>query len=290
MRFIKDFNFSPLPSRFSLRTDFERFYNELKLRNVYADRDILIDSTVSKDFVWNRAYELNWDLTRSLKFDFSINNRSRIDEQPGAYDLFRQGDNSEWSSSVWKSIRNRGRPVNYNHNLNATYNLPLNKFPIISWTSVSLRYNSTYDWTQGPVFEGSRTLGNTINNSNTIQVNTTFNLTGLYNKSKYLKRLETKYSGRQTTANAAPKKTKTLPSPRKMSFFGRTLPRNISHKLKSEDVKVKVTNSNGDGSHRQTFAVLDQNRISITADTNYTGLQVNIEGEVETANPVVISG
>ena len=55
-------------------------------RNVYDDRDILLDSTVSKDFVWNRGYELNWDLTRSLKFDLTINNQSRIDELPGAYD------------------------------------------------------------------------------------------------------------------------------------------------------------------------------------------------------------
>ena len=69
-----------------------RTYNEIKLRNVYDDRDILIDSTVSKDFIWNRRYELNWDLTRSLKFDFAINNRSRIDELPGAYDWFRKGE------------------------------------------------------------------------------------------------------------------------------------------------------------------------------------------------------
>ena len=83
LRFIKDFNFSPLPSRLSFHTAFDRTYNELKLRNVYADRDVLIDSTVSKDFIWNRGYELNWDLTKSLKFDLSVNNHARIDEQAG---------------------------------------------------------------------------------------------------------------------------------------------------------------------------------------------------------------
>ena len=201
LRFIKDFNFSPLPSRLSFRTDFDRAYNELKLRNVYTDRDILVDSTVSKDFVWNRDYELNWDLTRSLKFDLSMNNRARIDELAGAYDFFRQGDHSEWSQFRLAKHQAGGRPVNYNHSLNATYNLPLSKFPIINWTSVSLRYNSTYEWTQGPVFEGSRTLGNTINNSNTIQANTTFNLTGLYNKVKYLKKLDAKYSGNKQTSD-----------------------------------------------------------------------------------------
>ena len=48
---------------------------------------------------------------------------------------------------------------------------------------------------EGPIFKGSRSLGNTITNSNTIQANTTFNLATLYNKSKYLKKLDTKYSG-----------------------------------------------------------------------------------------------
>ncbi len=105
LRFIKDFNFSPLPSRLSFHTAFDRTYNEMKLRNVYADRDVLIDSTVSKDFLWNRGYELNWDLTKSLKFDLSINKHARIDEAAGAYDLFRKGDNSEWSKSVWESIK-----------------------------------------------------------------------------------------------------------------------------------------------------------------------------------------
>ena len=110
LKFIKDFNFTPMPSRMSFRTDFDRTYNETKLRNVYTDRNLLIDSTVSKDFVWNRGYELNWDLTRSLKFDLSINNRARIDEKAGAYDLFREGNRNDWSSSVWKSIRGGGRP------------------------------------------------------------------------------------------------------------------------------------------------------------------------------------
>jgi cell surface protein SprA len=287
LRFIKDFNFSPLPSRLSFRTDFDRAYNELKLRNVYTDRDILVDSSVSKDFVWNRNYELNWDLARSLKFDLSLNNRSRIDEMAGAYDWFRPGDHSEWSHSVWQSIKNGGRPINYNHNLNATYNLPLSKFPIINWTSVSLRYNATYEWTQGPVFQGSRTLGNTINNSNTIQANTTFNMTGLYNKVKYLKKLDAKYSGNKQPVTK--KKTKIVTFTKENVFLKPHVARNISHKLKSEKVKVTLTDKNGT-EIKAKIDVIDGNRISVTADTNYTGLIVNVEAEIEVTSPWVFLG
>ncbi len=63
----------------SFRTDFDRYYNEIKLRNVYDDREILIDSTVSKDFVWSKAYQLSWNLTRSLNFDISISDQARIE-------------------------------------------------------------------------------------------------------------------------------------------------------------------------------------------------------------------
>ncbi len=288
LRFIKDFNISPLPSRFAYRSDFDRTYNEMKLRNVYDDREILVDSTVSKDFIWNRGYELNWDLTRSLKFDFAINNLARIEELPGAYDYFRQGDHSDWSKSVWNSILSGGRTVHYNHNFNTTYNLPLNKFPIINWTSMSLRYNSTYLWTEGPVFEGSRSLGNTITNSNTIQASATLNLSGLYNKSKYLKKLDTKYSGAKKPE--AEKRMKTVSYTRENFFLRPNTPRNITHKLKTDIIKVTVTDKEGKEVNA-TFSILDENRISIVADTNYTGLTVLVEGQVEKGeSPLVYIG
>jgi cell surface protein SprA len=285
LRFIKDFNISPLPSRLAIHTEFARRYNELKLRNIYDDRDILIDSTVSKDFMWNRGYELNWDLTRSLKFDFTINNQSRIDEIPGAYDLFRKGDNSDWSKSVWNSISHGGRPVIYNHSFNATYNVPLSKFPILNWTSLSLRYNATYQWNEGPVYQGSRSLGNTIANSNNIQASSTFNLAGLYNKSKYLKKLDSKYSDAKKPQ--AETRMKTVAYSRDNFFLRTRTPRNITHKLKTEDIKVKVTDKTGQ-EIKVDYSVIDENRISIVADTNYTGLVVEVEGQVPAGeNPLV---
>ncbi|MBN1789659.1 MAG: cell surface protein SprA [Bacteroidales bacterium] len=285
LRFIKDFNISPLPSRLAFRTDFDRRYNEIKMRNIYDDREILLDSTVSKDFVWNRGYELNWDLTRSLKFDLTIDNQSRIDETPGAYDLFRKGNNKEWSRSVWNSILNGGRSINYRHSFNTTYSLPLSKFPVLSWTSLSLRYNSTYEWNEGPVYQGSRSLGNTITNSNTIQANSTFNLTGLYGKSKYLKKIESKYSG--TKKPDAEARMKSVSYSRENFFLRTKTPRNISHKLKTEKITVKVTDKEGQ-EIKVDYAVLDENRISIVADTNYSGLLVEVEGQVAAGeNPVV---
>jgi cell surface protein SprA len=285
LRLIKDFNVSLIPSRLAFRTEFARTYNETKLRNVYNDRDILLDSTVSKDFVWNRNYELNWDLTRSLKFDFTINNVARIEELPGAFDWFRKGNNSDWSRSVWNSIKEGGRSVLYNHRFNTSYTLPLSKIPLLNWTSATVRYTAGYDWREGPVFEGSRSLGNEIINSNTIQASTTLNLSGVYNKSKYLKKLDTKYAS--TPRNQKNQNFKTVTFTRENFFLRPNTPRNISHKLKTKDVTVKVTDRDGK-EIETTVQVLDENRISVEADTNYSGLQVEIEGKVVTGEKPLI--
>lgn len=283
-KFVKDFNFTLVPSRVAFRTDLMRTYNEMKLRNVYDDRELLLDSTVSKEFMWNRGYELNWDLTRSLKFDFTINSIARIEELPGAYDMFRKGDNKEWSKSVWESILDGGHSVNYSHRFNSTYTLPINKFPILSWTSATLRYTSTYNWIEGPVYKGERTLGNTISNSNSVQASSTFNLTGLYSKSKYLKKIDAKYSGKP---GAKTQNYKTVTFTRDNFFLRPNAPKNVNHKLNTRDVNIRVTNSEGQDVE-VTTRIIDENRISIESDTNHYGLIVNIEGKVETGEKPLI--
>jgi cell surface protein SprA len=289
LRFVKDFNFSPYPSRFTFRTNLDRNYDEIKLRNVYEDKLIKVDSTVTKDFIWDRYYDLAWDLTRSLKFNFSASNTSRIDEISGAYDFFREGDHQEWSKSVWESLSNGGRPITYTHTFDATYNVPLNKFPILAWTSLSLRYNANVEWNQGPIFTDGQDLGNTISNTSTFQVNSQFNLSNIYSKVKYLKKLDSKYSN-QGKKQDTEQRYKTVSFTKENFFVKGGVPKNISHKLKTQDVEVKVTNRQG-SEVKVKVDILDENRISVTADTNMTGLSVTIEGKIKAGtNPFVYLG
>jgi cell surface protein SprA len=289
LRFVKDFNFAPYPSRFTFRTNIDRNYNEIKLRNVYEDRLIKVDSTVTKDFIWDRYYDLSWDITRSLKFDLSASNNSRIDEISGAYDFFREGDHEEWKKSVWESMSHGGRPLTYTHTANVTYNVPLNKFPLLAWTSLSLRYSATAEWNQGPVYTDGRDLGNTISNTGTYQVNSQFNLSNLYAKVKYLKKLDSKYSatGKQKEAQ---QRYKTVSYTKENFFVRGGVPKNISHKLKTQDVQVKVTDRRGN-EVKVKVDIVDENRISITADSNMNGLNVAIEGKIKAGiNPFVYIG
>jgi cell surface protein SprA len=284
LKIIKDFNFSPLPSNFTFRTDFDRNYNEMKLRNVFEDIQIKIDSTVSKDFLWNRFYDIRWDLTRALKFDFSATNVARIDEMPGAYDWFRPGDNKEWSDSVWTNILNGGTNTNYDHVFNVTYSVPFNKFPVVDWITASIRYNAKMGWDRGPFYEDGYRLGHNLSNSNTIQINNQYSTNKLFNKIGIIKRINNKYGGsRKSDSN---KRTKKVNYSRR-TFLKANTPKSVVHKLGTKDIVVNVIDAEGNEVDVRV-EIVSENKILITAEADYSGVTVNIEGIVPVGeNPLV---
>ncbi|MGC9343971.1 MAG: cell surface protein SprA, partial [Bacteroidales bacterium] len=151
LRLLRDFNFYYMPSRLSFRTDLNRSYMERKLRNL-NNPFLEIEPTFKKDFLWNRYYDIKFDLTRSLKFDFSATNVARIDEPEGR--MNRDEDDYEAKrDSILQEIYNFGRTINYTHQINATYNVPLNKIPLFDWLNLSTRYNATFGWDVGPILE-----------------------------------------------------------------------------------------------------------------------------------------
>jgi cell surface protein SprA len=283
LRLIKDFNFSPVPSQFTFRTDIDRYYNEIKLRNVYEE-DYKIETTVNKDFTWNRFYSLQWQLTRSIRLDFSATNVARIDEPAGTYDLFREGDNRQWKDSVWNNIRNGGRNVNYNHQLNASYTLPINKIPFFNWLSASVSYSGRFSWDRGPVFNNEYSLGHTIRNSNTIQMTSQVNMMNLYSKIGFIKRIDAKYRGARQPESE--KKYKTVTFSRR-TFFRAGQTKNIVHKLGTQKITVKVTDEEGkeiDVDHE----IISENKIAVTSQQDLMGVIIEIEGQIEKGeNPVL---
>jgi len=38
---------------------------------LYDDIELLIEPTINKDFIWDRKFEVMWDITRALKFNYS---------------------------------------------------------------------------------------------------------------------------------------------------------------------------------------------------------------------------
>jgi cell surface protein SprA len=189
LKFIKEFNLNLKPNALAFRTDLNRQFNRTKIRDI-GDDGLVIDPTYFKFFTWDRFWSVKYNLTRSINLDFTANNQARIDEPYGALDTKAKKD------TMWRNFLKFGRPTNYNHNFNASYNLPLQHIPFLDWMTVRTRFGSTYTWTASSL--ALKSLGNTAQNSMNYQINADVNFKNLYNKSKFLKPFN----------NAQPKKTK----------------------------------------------------------------------------------
>ena len=174
-RLIKDFNFNTMPKSFSFRTDIDRNYNETKLRNL-SNSNMIIIPTYNKYFTWNRSYELKYDLMRTLKLDFAVNQQANIDEPAGKLDK-SDPFYSDKMDAIWSNVWDFGRMKTYNQTFGMNYQVPLNKIPIINFISLNTRYNGGFSWTSAPL--AIKHLGNTIQNSNSVQYNGQVNLTTL---------------------------------------------------------------------------------------------------------------
>ena len=184
-RLIKDINFNTMPKSFSFRTDLDRNYNETKIRNVNNSYMIILP-TYNKFFNWNRMYDVKYDLTRTLKLDFSVNSKANIDEPSGRLsksDPFYKNK----MDTIWGNVWDFGRVTSYNQTFGLNYQLPLSKIPIFNFISLNTRYTGSYDWTSAPL--ALRHLGHNIQNSNTRQYNAQINMNTLYNKVPYFKKL-----------------------------------------------------------------------------------------------------
>jgi cell surface protein SprA len=175
---VKDFNVNLRPSNVTFRNDMNRVMNETQVR-VVGDGTYNIPPTYFKNFIWTRTYNLRWDLTRSLSFDYNATNRSRVDEPTGRI------DNAAKRDSLWSAIGKLGRNTQYTQALNASYTVPMGKLPITDWTSLKVTYGSTFTFTAASLL--AHNLGNNLANTQQKQVNGELNFAQLYNKFRWLR-------------------------------------------------------------------------------------------------------
>lgn len=194
---IKGFNFNPLPSNFTFRTDLHRIVNETQVRNI-GDGLYSIPPTFYKNFTWRREYRLRWELTRSLSFEYSAVNNSRIDEPYGKIDTKQKRD------TLYDRLSTFGRNTAYQQNFNASYNVPFSKIPATDWLNMRINYGATYDWTAASRL--AYDLGNTLGNTQTKQINGELNFRQLYNKQRWLKAVNMPKPAKQKTKDSTNKK------------------------------------------------------------------------------------
>ncbi|AEA43823.1 cell surface protein SprA [Fluviicola taffensis] len=187
---IRETSIGYLPKTIAFTNDLQRNYNERQIRNTidtsanaFQYRPVYV-----KNFQWNRGYRLGWDLTKNLKLSFNANNRSIFVEGDGQVD---RRDNPEsyrnFRSTVWNQMGTFGTTMDYTHDYNFSYNVPFNVIPALDWLNGNAKYTGTYNWQRSPL--GQEEYGHIVQNSRTINGQLQANLTNLYNKIPFFKKV-----------------------------------------------------------------------------------------------------
>ncbi|WP_288437060.1 cell surface protein SprA [Chryseobacterium culicis] len=201
LRWIKEFNINPIPTRISFRTEIDRNYNELEFRNVEAilngDMNNNFDAIRNRNFFFGWQYGLGFNFTKSLKLEINSATRTLNDN----LDV-----NSMDNKSIFGNVFRAGRPVLYNHKAQLNYRLPFQYLPYLDFIEAEVGYGFTYNWAArstsllgfvDPQTNQSASLGSVGQNTNVIQVTGSADLPKFFGQFNYFKNINAKLQKRR---------------------------------------------------------------------------------------------
>ena len=207
-KFVKDFNFNPVPKVLAVNSKINRNFVEQQSRNLVAgftQQPIL----TQRNYLFDWDYTVGFDLTKSLKLNFNATNNH-------IYDSF----GSEEEVDIFDRFIEVGRPNQYHQKLNATYKLPINKLPYLNFITADYAYTADFDWqaaSQNVLDSGltyEEVVGNMIQNANTHNLNANIDFERFY-RNLGLNKLFAKKTAKKQAPNKKglkPKNTKQVSS------------------------------------------------------------------------------
>ncbi len=303
LNFPRAIGLNYLPQSIAFNTEMTRNYFELQERDLESIENQNLPLTFSEQFLWNRDFSIRWDFTKNFHFNFQSATHAEIEEPytPVNKDLYPDRYTA-WKDSVMHSIRNLGTPLDYQQQVTASYQLPLNKLPIFDWLNGDASYTSRYSWVRGTQLEDGSSLGNTITSNRNININGSFNLETLYNHSPFLKKANERFrksparDSKSSRKSRSSKKSKKDNTPVEADTKKMPLPGPASQKKNpstEEEVLNKAKNSyQREITLRQDTTVTvahnkDSKRLIVTARTK-DGKPYKIKYKVIDANRILI--
>lgn len=208
LKLLREQKFNLWPQNVNLNSDITRTYYELQERDMENLADKSIPMTWSQDFLWNRSMSINWDPTGDIHLTLQTATNAEIKEPhvPVNKNLYPD-EYTMWKDSVRHSILHFGTPLSYKQSFNASWKVPINKFPLFKWAVLDMAYDSQYSWDRGTTLSDGTTLGNTINMSRNMKYNSRLQMEELYNLVPFLKETN-KYFASQSRGRSSLGKSK----------------------------------------------------------------------------------
>jgi cell surface protein SprA len=190
LKLIKDINFNPIPKSIAVNSRINRSFNQQRSRNLVPGLTAQ-PTLIQRRFLFDWDYTIGFAFTKSLNVNFNATNSF-------IYDTFGGGEELE----IFDNFFNTGNPTNYHQTLNATYKVPIDKLPYLNFVTADYAYTADFDWSaqsQDPSIVAR--VGNLIQNANTHNLNTTFNLAKFYKNIKLENLFVKKKKGRRGGGN-----------------------------------------------------------------------------------------
>ncbi len=298
-RLIHDFNFYYLPKRVNFSAEINRQYNIYRSRSLNPQMDIILPVMSQKNFLWRRNYDLSYQLSQGLRLDFSANEQARVEPQG-----WREFDRSLWyrriynpQDTVFMYLDDLGRNTSYTQRIRISYRTPINKLPLLGWTSLDLNYSASYDWRLGqdpiqvPATDSTPAytidFGNMIQNSSVFQANARLNFATLYSRIKFLRNVNQRFTPQGRRPQQRP--VKRLVFTKKFRFLRANISAYIVHKLKTTNiVKVEAIDSSGQAQPLK-FTVIDKNQIRIRPQKQLKNVTIKVYGTKKAnENPLIV--
>lgn len=273
-KFLRDWEINWLFNNLTFYTGIHRYYYEQQTRSE-TDVNFNLPVQVSKSFIWDRQLSLTWNIIKSLSLSFASNTTARIEETAGAVNKRLFPDRyRDWKDTVMNSLRHLGTPWNYNQTFTGAYRAPFNKIPFLDYLTGNVTYNSVYRWDKGATVEDVY-LGNTIQNQSTWNADARLNFETLFNKSKYLREINKRFSNSasaRNSNNADRRRDRARKFERAYTLYPGQ-PLTVKHNLKSK--KIRFNASKEGKPYRLKYKVVDDNTIEIMPEDS-AGVTVTI--------------
>lgn len=276
-KLLKDFNFNFMPSSISFKTQMSRQFSQILLRdfnNASAGTSLADNSNLSfsKEFMWNRNFDFKYDITKSLNFSFQSATNSNIEEPYFTPEIGKEYY-EQWKDTVIASIRKMGTPYTYQQNFNASWKIPIDKLPLLDWTSLNTSYNSTYSWNRTARMKGMSDQGNIASSMYSWQLDGQLNFESIYNKVKFLKAIDQKFSGKTMPASKSqPFKSKTF---NQVVNLREDSVHTVAHKLKTDKLLLTAFTKTGE-KLKLKFTIENQNQVKLISKNNLDSVKIEI--------------
>ncbi|MEO8773305.1 MAG: cell surface protein SprA, partial [Gelidibacter sp.] len=190
-KILKDFNLNLLPNSFTVNSDILRQFNKQKFREVeLGGSNIGLEELFRRNYRFDFQYAINYKISKSMNLNFTANN-SNIVRNYFVDDVINGRQDS--TLDVWDGFFDLGDPNIQNQQLQLNYEIPLYKIPTLSFLKATYSYTGDFQWQKGsdlnydlPMVDEitgatrNYNLGNSIQNANTHNINSTFNMETLY--------------------------------------------------------------------------------------------------------------